>query len=234
MTDFSIPAGLPVLSGGSHDRPSEGACFMEYVGFLAGEKWGDSPECVNNTLTLSMQSLNDNLKDTNRSALIPLLDRTIGLGAKSRWTTASDMVAWQKKPSTERMVETRRYERENKELARLAFSFFAERNHPLPVGSNSIQDRDTDGLTAVLVDTWHMACLDGGVSDVASPEAGELALKFATELHEDYERAMKELGWTRHRVPVNSVDEAWGFIQWMQEEPEAFEDWSAAQQQTRA
>lgn len=34
---MSIPDFLPVLSKGDHKSPSEGACFMEYASFLAGE-----------------------------------------------------------------------------------------------------------------------------------------------------------------------------------------------------
>src|SRR5699024_5476182 len=43
--------GLPVLSCGKHNDPRDGACLMEYVSVLAGEKFSDRPSCTDRLLS---------------------------------------------------------------------------------------------------------------------------------------------------------------------------------------
>lgn len=70
MTDF-----IPVLSEGTHASPSEGACIMEMVSFLAGEEWSDSPECSFETITLIAQFVNDSLPDEERGRILSQFNR---------------------------------------------------------------------------------------------------------------------------------------------------------------
>jgi len=85
VSEFSsrttAPAGLPVLSRGRHRDPSRGACFMEYTALLAGEPFSDAPGCVDEELAVVLRSANDRLPDADRSHLVPLLGRAIGLRA---------------------------------------------------------------------------------------------------------------------------------------------------------
>src|SRR3954468_11557606 len=74
-----IPDLLPVLSRGKHKNPSKGACFMEYTSLLAGERFSDSPQCVDPELASVLRDANDILGDEERPSLVPLLGRAIGL-----------------------------------------------------------------------------------------------------------------------------------------------------------
>jgi hypothetical protein len=51
---------------------------MEYISFLAGEKWTDFPSCTNRTLAKIAQYANDSLRDERRQELLPLLPRLMG------------------------------------------------------------------------------------------------------------------------------------------------------------
>ena len=75
---MNVPDFLPVLSAGSHDSPSEGACVMEYVSLLAGEEWSDTPACTYRPLARAAQFVNDRLPDSERHRLVPLIGRLFG------------------------------------------------------------------------------------------------------------------------------------------------------------
>ena len=75
---MNVPDFLPVLSAGPHDSPSEGACVMEYVSLLAGEKWSDTPACTYFPLARVAQFVNDRLPDSERHRLVPLIGRLFG------------------------------------------------------------------------------------------------------------------------------------------------------------
>ena len=69
---------MPVLSSGVHDDPSQGACVMEYVSLLAGEPWSDTPACTHPVLARAAQVVNDELDDSERHQLVPLIGRLFG------------------------------------------------------------------------------------------------------------------------------------------------------------
>lgn len=69
---------LPVLSKGAHTSPKDGACFMEYASFLAGEPFSDLPQCADQVLALVCQSVNDDCYSKTRQTLAPLIPRVIG------------------------------------------------------------------------------------------------------------------------------------------------------------
>jgi hypothetical protein len=73
---------LPVLGRGKHKHPSRGACFMEYTALLAGEPFSDAPRCVDRELAAVLRHANDTLSDADRSRLLPLLGRAIGLAVR--------------------------------------------------------------------------------------------------------------------------------------------------------
>ena len=71
MTDYT-------LAYGTHARPEDGRCAMEWVSHLAGEGHTDEPACVSPVLRAFCIALNDGLDDIPRQRLRPYLTRTIG------------------------------------------------------------------------------------------------------------------------------------------------------------
>ena len=66
------------LSHGSHKDFEHGACVMEAISYIAGEPWGDHPECSCPVITGFCVSWNDNLpnneaRDRLLKPLIPLI-----------------------------------------------------------------------------------------------------------------------------------------------------------------
>lgn len=97
---MSTPDFLPTLSAGSHDAEHGEACVMEYVSLLAGEEWSDRPECTHELLAHEARTVNDLLRDSDRSRLVPLIGRLFGttddspeLRARLRLTQARQVVA---------------------------------------------------------------------------------------------------------------------------------------------
>ncbi len=82
--------GLPALEAGSHARPEQGACLLEYVSVLAGERFSDRPRCVDRRLASLARAVNDALDDTARPRLALLAPDLIGTasaasGRAGRW-----------------------------------------------------------------------------------------------------------------------------------------------------
>jgi hypothetical protein len=73
------PDLVPILSAGRHRSPKQGACFMEFASYLAGERWSDHPACTNAVLAALARDVNDLTSDRGRDALMPLVHRVIGL-----------------------------------------------------------------------------------------------------------------------------------------------------------
>lgn len=74
----AAPDFMPVLSAGRHDSPAEGACVMEYVSVIAGEKFSDKPACTDETLAMMAWAINDSLYDEERHMMVPFITRLIG------------------------------------------------------------------------------------------------------------------------------------------------------------
>ena len=66
------------LAYGTHAKPEDGRCAMEWVSHLAGEPHSDHPACVSPVLRAMSIALNDGLEDLPRQRLRPYLARTIG------------------------------------------------------------------------------------------------------------------------------------------------------------
>jgi hypothetical protein len=75
----TVPEGVPVLSRGKHRNPRRGACFMEFASWLAGEKFSDHPSCTHPLLATVARGVNDNLTDSGRQRIVPLISEVVGL-----------------------------------------------------------------------------------------------------------------------------------------------------------
>ena len=75
----NAPALMPNLTAGAHRSPRQGACFMEFASYLAGEPWSDHPECTDPVLAAVARGVNDGVSDARRSELVLLIPRVIGL-----------------------------------------------------------------------------------------------------------------------------------------------------------
>ncbi len=77
--DLSVPEQLPMLSPGKHRTARKGACFMELVSYLAGERWSDHPACTHPLLAAVARGVNDYTSDAARPRLAVLIPSVIGL-----------------------------------------------------------------------------------------------------------------------------------------------------------
>lgn len=78
-----IPNFVPVLSRGRHRRPKQGACFMEFASYMAGERWSDHPECTHPLLAFLARGVNDFTTDHGRQKLATLVPSVVGLNGDS-------------------------------------------------------------------------------------------------------------------------------------------------------
>lgn len=74
-----IPTLVPTLAAGRHRTARQGACFMEFASYLAGERWSDRPPCTDPTLALLARAVNDTLSDRRRGELLLDVPRVVGL-----------------------------------------------------------------------------------------------------------------------------------------------------------
>lgn len=79
VQSVDVPELLPVLSRGKHRTPAAGGCFMEFVSFLAGERWSDHPTCTHPLLASLARLVNDAVSDHHRPHLARLVPRVVGL-----------------------------------------------------------------------------------------------------------------------------------------------------------
>lgn len=79
MARRATPDLVPVLSKGKHRSPRKGACFMEYVSYLAGERWSDAPTCTHPVLAAVARGVNDHISDAGRARLVDLIPSVVGL-----------------------------------------------------------------------------------------------------------------------------------------------------------
>ena len=79
MKPPATPDLMPTLSAGRHRSARQGACFMEFASYLAGERWSDNPACTHFLLAALARDINDLTTNDARDALMPLVTRVIGL-----------------------------------------------------------------------------------------------------------------------------------------------------------
>lgn len=75
------------LDDGGHESWEDGACLLEAVSYIAGEKWSDHPECASPTLASFLRSWNDGSDDEQRQELKQYAVRLVG----SKGTTAQEL-----------------------------------------------------------------------------------------------------------------------------------------------
>src|SRR4051794_24827175 len=73
MTYDTTPLMSLHPSRGRHTTATAGVCLMELVSVVAGEPFTDHPQCVHPALALAARVVNDQVGDTVRQGLVPLL-----------------------------------------------------------------------------------------------------------------------------------------------------------------
>jgi hypothetical protein len=82
-TGIPTPGLVPILSAGKHRTAKQGACFMEFASYLAGERWSDHPACTDPTLAALSRGVNDTVSDSARARLSAFIPSVIGLRSDS-------------------------------------------------------------------------------------------------------------------------------------------------------
>lgn len=76
--------GLPHLEVGKHTGPEQGACLMEYVSVLAGQRFTDRPACTPGGVAVVARRVNDAVTDRARPRLTHWAPDLIGVGGRLR------------------------------------------------------------------------------------------------------------------------------------------------------
>src|SRR3954454_15705743 len=76
--------GLPRLEIGKHAGPEQGACLMEYVSVLAGQRFTDRPACTPGAVAVVARRVNDAVSDRARPRLARWAPELIGAGRGHR------------------------------------------------------------------------------------------------------------------------------------------------------
>ncbi len=103
-------AKIKKLYQGAHTGISQGACAMEAVAYIAGEKFSDHPECASPVIATFMRSWNDSLPDDERTALLlPLVPKLVGTRGSAalenrRATMAADWLMREHTPAWLRLA----------------------------------------------------------------------------------------------------------------------------------
>jgi hypothetical protein len=114
------------LDRGGHESPEAGMCLLEAVSYVAGEPFGDHPECVSPVIAAFGRRWNDALSDEDRNRLlrplIPLLvgTRTTPEDEEMRAWMAVDWLARVHTPAFLRLAGLEEHARALESLARIA------------------------------------------------------------------------------------------------------------------
>jgi hypothetical protein len=73
-----VVAGMPRLDVGKHQGPEHGACLMEYVSVLAGQRFTDRPACTPAAVAVVARRVNDAVGDRARTRLARWAPELIG------------------------------------------------------------------------------------------------------------------------------------------------------------
>jgi hypothetical protein len=74
--------GLPRLEVGKHTGPEQGACLMEYVSVLAGQRFTDRPACTAGGVAVVARRVNDAVTDRARPRLTRWAPDLIGAAGR--------------------------------------------------------------------------------------------------------------------------------------------------------
>jgi len=172
---------------------------MEYVSVLAGEPWSDSPKCVEHGLAVVMQNINDTATDDNRHLLVPLLGRSIGLAPAPYkelplnmiWMTL--LIEEQMKVQREHAADKRRYEEQSLVLRKRAWQRFGVKID-CPFDVNEVASEPASYFVRLAEAAARARYIPANRSNDAYIA---LMVEWARRLHEAYEEAMEDLGWSR-------------------------------------
>ncbi|AYY14109.1 hypothetical protein EF847_16785 [Actinobacteria bacterium YIM 96077] len=177
------PLALPVLSRGKHRRPRQGACFMEFASYLAGERWSDHPACTHPLLSSLARMVNDTISDQHRPHLAHLIPSVIGLNDDD---TRLDAIIVRRVAAAALPVVS------------------AERQRVLAVailGSERILD-DLDGRPAGTLSAHSIGALD------QVPDAARWARSFTAGMPSTHAGFRRHAGPTAIRTAVTGIAEA--------------------------
>ncbi len=84
------------LSKGKHASPEDGACVMELASMLAGERFGDHPDCVCPVIGSFLRTYNDFVDDDRRQDLYAYAAEVVGSRAAPhvQWARAERLKSW--------------------------------------------------------------------------------------------------------------------------------------------
>ena len=83
---ITTPDSIPLLSRGRHRRASRGACLMEFVSLLAGERWTDHPSCTHPLIGTLARLVNDCSTEPERQRIALYGPSLVGLNSDDpRW-----------------------------------------------------------------------------------------------------------------------------------------------------
>ena len=198
MTEFSHStaplSSMPILARGKHSNPSQGACFMEYTALLAGETFTDEPRCVDPELAAVLRGANDRMSDADRSRLVPLLGRAIGLAVepppkRSGWNRSAAA-------RCERREQRLRYADQTARLRRAVSTRFMSAVGHTPSPATRVWSGHGEDVCWLFWDLMSEPTVPQGTAVYTSRLLDRIHL-----LHDCYEQSMRELGLPRS-VPV--------------------------------
>lgn len=201
IVTMPVPDEMPVLSRGKHRRPSRGACFMEYTALLAGEPFTDAPRCVDGELAAVLRGANDTLSNADRPLLVPLLGRAIGLAVEPPPPCPKGYRRAAVRRRRELMAP---YRERTARLRREATHRFLAALGPLPSTTTEAWCWHSGELSWVFWDTMTEPTMPSTSLDYVRRLIHRLHV-----LHECYEQAMDDLGYTRS-APTGLVPAAHG------------------------
>lgn len=91
--DPRSPDSAPILSRGRHLHPRDGACLMEYVSFLTGSPFTDTPACTDRLVAIVAILANDNVTAARRAELVRYAPALAAAGPRSARDRAVTLIA---------------------------------------------------------------------------------------------------------------------------------------------
>lgn len=88
-----VPWGMPLPDRGRHRHPTAGACLMEYVSVLGGERFGVRPRCTHPALAALARHVDDAVGERTRTRLVMLAPALVGTGRRDAAVHAATMTA---------------------------------------------------------------------------------------------------------------------------------------------
>lgn len=92
---MTIPAGLPLLRGGTGDTPKDGGCLVQVASYLRdGRSWTDDPAWLHPTIAIAAMAVNDRVPDGWRPVLAPLAADLAGLAPCRAQRVTVGLAVW--------------------------------------------------------------------------------------------------------------------------------------------